>query len=192
MENGLDSLIQLKQASLEIAIATAIPTITTTVPSTLAASLAPTTPLSITLPSAITTTSATGSTTTTAHPSDEASKLVKAMEEMSIQTTKINRLKEQIRSLEDEKKLAQIMHKNEVQKSNRLTERIKNLEKELTLKEPLAQAKEHLWDNIIDSINDIGHLYKLSLNKMIQSKRLVKQFKELRPNLEICQKKPQE
>jgi len=59
------------------------------------------------------------------------------------------------------------MHKNEVQKSNRLTERIKNLEKELTLKEPLAQAKEHLWDNIIDSINDIGHLYKLSLNKMI-------------------------
>jgi len=32
---------------------------------------------------------------------------------------------------------------------------MKSLEKELTLKEPLAQAKEQLWANIIDSINDI-------------------------------------
>ena len=102
------------------------------------ASLAPTAPVDTTLPIA----SATGSTTAAAHPSDEASKLVKAMQYMSIHTTEINRLKEQIKSLEDEKKLAQIMHKNEAQKSNKLTESINNLEKELTLKEPLAQEKE--------------------------------------------------
>jgi len=36
-----------------------------------------------------------------------------------------------------------------------MNERIKNMEKELTLKEPLGQAKEQLWANIIDSINDI-------------------------------------
>jgi len=47
------------------------------------------------------------------------------------------------------------MHKNKVHKSTRLTKRIKNLDKELTLKEPLAQAKEQLWANIIDSVNDI-------------------------------------
>ena len=51
--------------------------------------------------------------------------------------------------------MAQFMHKNEVQKSNKLIERIKNLEKELTLKEPLGQAKEKLWANIIDFANDI-------------------------------------
>lgn len=47
------------------------------------------------------------------------------------------------------------MHKNEVQKSTKLTKMIKNLEKELTLKKPFAQAREQLWANIIDSVNDI-------------------------------------
>ena len=56
------------------------------------------------------------------------------MEDMSIQTTEVNRLKEQIKSIEDEKKLAQIMHKNEVQKTNRLNEKMGKLEKKLTLK----------------------------------------------------------
>lgn len=49
---------------------------------------------------------------------------------------------EQMKSLQDEKKLAQIMHKNEIQKKNRLNEMTQKLEKELTLKEPLAQAKQ--------------------------------------------------
>ena len=47
------------------------------------------------------------------------------------------------------------MHKEEQQKSTSMTKRIKILEKELTLNEPLGQAKEQLWDNIIDSISDI-------------------------------------
>ena len=36
-----------------------------------------------------------------------------------------------------------------------MTERIKTLEKELTLNEPLGQAKEQPWANIIDFVNDI-------------------------------------
>ena len=47
------------------------------------------------------------------------------------------------------------MHKEEVQKAARMSERLKALEKDLTLKEPLGQAKEQLWANIIDSANDI-------------------------------------
>ena len=94
MENELDNLIQLKQASIETATATAIPLVMITFPSTLAASLAPTAPLATTLPAATTTTSAIGSTTAAAQPSDEARKLVKAMEDMSIQISKINSLKE--------------------------------------------------------------------------------------------------
>jgi len=60
----------------------------------LATSLAPTTPLATTLPAATTTTLAIGSTTVATHPSDEASKLVKAIEDMSIKTIEINILKE--------------------------------------------------------------------------------------------------
>ena len=60
MEKELDSLIQLKQASLETAPATVIPKITTIVPSTLAASLAPTAPMATTLPASTPSTSATG------------------------------------------------------------------------------------------------------------------------------------
>jgi len=87
MEKELDNLIQLKEASLEKTTTTIIPIVTIAVPSTLAASLAHTAPLTTSLPSV------TSSTTVATQPSDEASKLVKAMEDMSIQTTKINRLK---------------------------------------------------------------------------------------------------
>ena len=46
----LDSLIQLKQTDIASTSASVIPTVSTTVPSTLAASLAPTAPLATTLP----------------------------------------------------------------------------------------------------------------------------------------------
>jgi len=82
-EKELDNVIQLKQVSLETATTTIIRTITTTVPSTLAVSLAPTSALATTLPDERESTSATSSTTATTQPSDEASKLVKAMEDMS-------------------------------------------------------------------------------------------------------------
>ena len=75
------------------------------------------------------TTSEKTSVVPTAHPKDEVRKLIKAMQDMSIQTTEINRLKEQVKNLEDEKKLAQVIYKAKSQKANRLTERIHKLEK---------------------------------------------------------------
>lgn len=86
MQNELDNLIQLKQATIEAATGTTIPIVTIAVPSTLATSLAPATPLATTLPTTSATTSVTGSTTTTTHLSAEATKLIKATEDMSIQT----------------------------------------------------------------------------------------------------------
>jgi len=105
MEKELDSLIQLKQASLDDAPTTFIPIVTTVVPSTLAASLVPTAPMAIALPASTPTTLATGYT------GDEANKLVKEMEEMSIQTTEMNKLKEKVTNLETNYKLVQSMHK---------------------------------------------------------------------------------
>ena len=77
------------------------------------------------------------------------------MEEMFIQTNEMNKLKEKVNILETDYKLPKIMHKEEQQKAARMNERIKGLEKELTLTEPIGKAKEQLWDNIIDSVNDI-------------------------------------
>ena len=97
--------------------------------------------MATTLPVTSPTTSATKSSTTEVQPTDEESKIIKEMQDKSIQTNEINILKEHLKSLEDEKKLARIMDKNEVQKTNRLTNKLQKLEKELTLKEPMAQAK---------------------------------------------------
>ncbi len=47
------------------------------------------------------------------------------------------------------------MKNEDEQKANRMSERFKAMEKELTLEKPLAKAKELLWANIIDSVNDI-------------------------------------
>ena len=52
---------------------------------------------------------------------------------MSIQTNEINRLKEQLKIIEDEKKLVQIVQNNEIQKTNRLNEKLQKLEKEIAL-----------------------------------------------------------
>jgi len=67
----------------------------------------------------------------------------------------MNKLKEKVTSLEIDYNLSKIMHKEEVQKATRMSERLKATEKDLTLKEPLGQAKELLWANIIGSVNDI-------------------------------------
>ena len=61
MEKELDSLIQLKQVSIDDVPTTVIPTVTTIVPSSLATSFAPTTPMPIALPASTPTTSATRS-----------------------------------------------------------------------------------------------------------------------------------
>ena len=62
------------------------------------------------------------------------------------------------------------MHKNEEQKANRLNEKLKKLEKYLTLEEPMAEAKQQLWSNIIESINDIWP----SIQVIYEQKDLVK------------------
>lgn len=126
-----------------------IPTVSTTVPSTLAASLAPIAPLAAAFPATTETTSAASAS------AEKAIELVKAMEEMSIQATKMYRLREKVVSLEIDYKLAQLKQKEEAQKAQRMNERIKFLEKYLTLEQPLRKTKEMLWANIIDSVNDI-------------------------------------
>jgi len=88
-DKELDALIQLKKGEVGTTSKTVIPTVTTEVPSTLVATLAPKTTIGTTFP--ITTTTYTTIVGTTI---DEAAKLFHAMEEISIQTNEINKLKE--------------------------------------------------------------------------------------------------
>ena len=67
----------------------------------------------------------------------------------------MNRLKEKVAILETDYKLTQIMQKEEAQKANRMSERLKAMEKDLALEKHLGKAKELLWENLIDSMNDI-------------------------------------
>ena len=76
----MDKLVQEKNANMEAIHVTSIPTVTTIVSYTSIAPMATTVPVATTVPS----TSATYSTTTSTHPSDEAGKLIKAMQDMSI------------------------------------------------------------------------------------------------------------
>lgn len=89
METEMDKLVQEKQASREEVPITTIPIGATTATT------------STSVPTATSSTTATTSAKSTAHPTNEANKLIQAMEDMSIQTTHINKLKEQVKSLED-------------------------------------------------------------------------------------------
>ena len=173
MENEMDKVVQEKKASMEAIPVTAIPTITTIVPYTSSTPVATTVPVATMVSTTSTTTPATYSTSSS-HPSDQADKLIKSMQDVSIQTTEINRMKEHVKNLEDENKLAQMRHTAKAQKSSRLTDKVQKLERELTLAEPLAQSKQQLWANIINFFNDIWP----SIQVIFEQKNLIKEASE--------------
>ena len=80
----MDKLVHERETTKTQETPTVIPMVTTIVPSTLAEELAPKEPLATVVPVTSSTTSATKSSTSTVQPTDEASKLVKVMEEMSL------------------------------------------------------------------------------------------------------------
>ena len=80
IEIQMDKLFHEKQTPKTPEIPSVIPMVTTVVPSNLAKELAPKEPLATVAPVTSSTTSATYSSNTTTHPTDEANKLVKAME----------------------------------------------------------------------------------------------------------------
>jgi len=116
METKIDKLVQEKQARKEVVPITAISI----------GAIAATS--SISVPTSASSTVATSAKSTT-HPTDEANKLIQAMEDMSIETKHINKLKEKVKILEDEMKLAEVMQQAEKQKANRLNDKIHQLEK---------------------------------------------------------------
>ena len=91
-EKELDNLIQSKQSELATTPQNVIPTISIAMPSTLAVALAPTILLEPALP--VTGTSVgTRASKSTKMPTEKTVELIKAMEEMSIHSTELKKLR---------------------------------------------------------------------------------------------------
>ena len=77
------------------------------------------------------------------------------MEELKLQVTELQKVKEKFTTLEQKYDISKINYAEEVRKKKGMAQQIKALEKDLTFYRPLAEIKKILWTNIIDSINDI-------------------------------------
>ena len=97
-------------------IPTVIPIITAVIPSTLGENLAPKEPLATAVSVQSATTSQTKSSTSQVQQTNDAGKIVKAIEEMTLKTNEINSLKKKIQIMEVSNKAALINANNYEQK----------------------------------------------------------------------------
>jgi hypothetical protein len=82
-------------------------------------------------------------------------KLVKSMEDMSIQGEEIRKLHEEVKNLQELNSMFQASHQAEIHKSQRLSQQLQLLGKETVMENALAQAKENIWIYISKSMSEI-------------------------------------
>ena len=81
--------------------------------------------------------------------------LAKAMENMTIRTTKIKKLEAEINTLKDLKKRSDNAHEIEIQRAQKQIQKLIRATSEASIGHTIGQAKEIIWTSIIDSINEI-------------------------------------
>ena len=81
--------------------------------------------------------------------------LIKSMEEMKLQVSELQKVKEQFVTLEQKYDLPKIDFVEKVRENKGLAQQVKSLEKDLTFDKPLADIRKILWTNITQSINDV-------------------------------------
>lgn len=118
------------------------------VPSTLATTLAPNVPFATTetITGAVTGTSQVGTS------SQSTEELIKSMEEMKLQVSELQKVKEKFLTLEQKYDVSKINFAEEVRKNKGLTQQVKTLEKDLTFENPLTNIRK---TNITQLINDV-------------------------------------
>lgn len=132
-----------------------IPVVSTAVPSTLRKILAPNIPVATA--EVVTGTATTGTTGITQGNSANLSteELIKLMEDMKLQVSEINTVKEQFSKIERSYDLSKINVAEKTREIKVLENKVETLEKYLTFDKPLAEVKKILWANIAQSINDV-------------------------------------
>lgn len=88
------------------------------------------------------------------------------MEEMKLQVTKLQKVKEKFITLEQKYDVSKFNFAKEVRKNKGLTQHVKTLEKDLTFEKPLTDIKKILWTNIIESINDVWSSIQIILEQI--------------------------
>ena len=96
---------------------------------------------------------------------------------MKLQVTELHRTKVQLTSLEQKYDLSKMSVADKTREVNRLEKLVHKLEKDLTLKKPLKEINEIIWDNIIQSIKNIwpsiqimqeqNDLFKLAIEEVL-------------------------
>jgi hypothetical protein len=112
--------------------------------------------------------STTSTTTTTEVPSsilvttlDASNKLVKSMEDMTLQGEEIKILQDEIKNLNKLKSMFQSNYNTEMHKSQRVIQELQNLHKETVMAKTLSEAKENIWMDIIKSMTKIWPLIQI-------------------------------
>ena len=80
---------------------------------------------------------------------NDARKIVKEIEEMTLKTNEINSLNKNIQIMEVSNKESLINANNYEQKSKRLEEQVKYLQKGLSFTTQISYIRNHLWTKII-------------------------------------------
>lgn len=77
------------------------------------------------------------------------------MEEMKLQVSELQKVKEKFVTLEQKHDVSKINFAEEVRKNKGLAQQVKTLEKDLTFEKPLTDIRKILWTNITQLINDV-------------------------------------
>jgi len=77
------------------------------------------------------------------------------MEEMKLQVSELQKVKEKFVTLEPNYDVSEINFVEKVRKNKALAQQVKKLEKDLTFENPLRDIRKILWTNITQSINDV-------------------------------------
>lgn len=146
--------------------------ISTVVPSTLAIVLAPNDPLATAETIGVTCTG-TGTcigigtgTTQIGTSSQSTEELIRSMEEMKLQVSELQKVKEKFVTLEQKYDVSKINFAEEVRKNKGLAQQVKTLENNLTFKNHFADIKKILWTNILNQSMMFGHQFRSFLNRL--------------------------
>jgi hypothetical protein len=91
--------------------------------------------------------------------------LVKSIEEMNLQETKISKLKKEIENLQEFKYSYQTSFSKEKQVSNQLKQELQQLWKQTMVGKTLAEVKESVWTYITKSMNEIFPMIQIMFEK---------------------------
>ena len=151
-EQALEKSLKRKQGESTSQPLDVIPIVSIAVPSTLRTTLAPNIPVAKT---EVVTGTATARTGQSSSANLSTKELIKSMEDMKLQVSKLKQVKERFAKMERNYDLSKINVVEKTREIKALENKVKTLEKYITFDKTLAEIKKILWTNITQSINDV-------------------------------------